>query len=305
MYEAELMDFWPCRALAVRSRGWPRRLEFFNQTLTRHGLKEENFSASKPGREGALALYRQYALPRGATIMGEKAPAYYARLPMLGKTFPEARFLIIWRDPAECCRSAARAGRNNRFFAQRGMMTRMLLGSETLAEGVEWLLREKRSVHEVVYNELVENPEGELRRACRFLAIPFVPEMLDLGTADLSSLPSGEHHAGVRAGGIRKSHESDDALPAAFLTKCRGYAKLWQKRFSQLGFARALVPEPESVEPTLAARLADRCACLLWRLVDWAKQFLFRNIPLSCWSWLRSATPRANETPLAKGESKP
>jgi len=302
MYEAELMDFWPPGAISLRARDWPRRLEFFNQTLTRHHLREEDFADIRPGKEAALALYRQYARQRGARIMGEKAPAYYARLPLLGRLFPEARFIIIWRDPLDCCQSAARAGRNNRFFAQRGMMTRMLLGSETLAVGVEWLLREKKSVHQLVYDELVANAEGELRRVCEFLGIRFDEKMLDLNTVDLSSLPSGEHHGGVRSRAIRKSGEQESLLNAEFLMKGRGYAKLWQTRFSQLDFAGALKAGPEDSVPGATSRLADRCAKVFWKMADGPKRVLFRNIPLSCWNWLRSATPRASKE-LEKGRS--
>ena len=198
---------WPSRHGHYWNRNWPRRLEFFNQTFTRHKLDERSFASIPPGPAGALALYREYARTRGAIIMGEKAPSYHTRLPMLARFFPDAQFLIIWRDPVECCRSAMRAARGNRFFAQRGMRQRMLLGAETFALGVECLLRDRRHVCEVVYNELVENPERELRRVCEFLNIPFEPAMLDLKSAD--AFPNdafrSEHHAGVRSGVIGKA----------------------------------------------------------------------------------------------------
>jgi hypothetical protein len=284
MYEAEPLELWPRRFPARRD--WPDRLEFFNQTFTRHKLSQQSVASITPGPDGALALYREYARARNATIIGEKAPSYHARLPTLAKLFPLAQFLIIWRDPIDCCRSAARAARNNRFFAQRGMTQRMLLGAETLAEGVAALLRQQRSVCQVGYDELVKNPETELRRVCDFLAIPFEPAMLDLKSADTSSVPSGEHHVGVRSGVIGKVADAGEILPIAFVIKGRRYARFWKRRFSQLGFAKALPEEPlRPLGPT--ERAADICIKNFWGAVDAFKRFIFRRIPISWWARLR------------------
>ena len=297
LYEAEPLTLWPRRGGYVRSRDWPRRLEFYNQTFTRHDLDENQFVSKPPGREGALSLYREYAHVRGATVMGEKAPSYYTQLPVLAKLFPDAHFLIVWRDPIECCRSAARAALGNRFFSQRGMTQQMLLGAEVFAQGVESLLREKRNVCEVVYDELVENPERELRRICGFLKIPFAPVMLDLKSADVSSVPSGEHHAGVRSGIIGKTASDDEILPAAFVAKGRRYTNLWRGKFSNLGFARALEAQSDAGTPGAVEQFTDRCARISWGGIDAVKHLLFRHIPLSFWARLRSSTPRAQTAP--------
>lgn len=292
MYEAEPLEMWPSRHGKIWSRDWPRRLEFFNQTFTRHKLDEQSFASIPPGREGALALYREYARRRGAIIMGEKAPSYHTRLPMLGRFFPDAQFLIIWRDPMECCRSALRAARTNRFFAQRGMIERMLMGAEALAQGAEQLRHEKRSLCEVVYNQLVENPERELRRVCEFLKIPFAPGMLDLKSADVSSVPTGEHHAGVRSGLIGRATANEEILPSAFVAKAGRYAALWRERYSQSGFARALTASQDAATPGTVERIVDRCTILFRRTLDGMKRCLFRRMPLPWWAWLRSRTPR-------------
>ena len=291
MYEAEPLVLWP---RPVAARNWPRRLEFYNQTFTRHNLIPESFTATTAGPEGAMALYREYARPRhGAAIIGEKAPSYHTRLLMLGKLFPNARFLIIWRDPLECCRSALRAAQGNRFFAQRGMTQRMLLEAETFARGVEWLLNEKRKVCEVLYDELVENPAREMRRVCEFLNIPFEPAMLDLKSADVSNVPSGEHHAGVRSGVIGKAASAGEILPPALVAKGHRYAKLWREKYSRLGFARVFTEKPEINPPGVVEQMVDRLVRLFWRSVDGAKLVIFRRIPLSLWARLRSATARA------------
>jgi len=294
MYEAEPLDLWPRRRVLLGSSGWPQRLEFFNQTISRHRLDPAHLAWARPGRAAALELYRQYAARRGAQVQGEKAPAYHRRLPFLARLFPEARFLIVWRDPLACCRSAARAGTQNRFFAQRGMMTRILFGSEALALGVEWLRKRQRLVHEVIYEELVKDTEADLRKVCDFLEIPYAAEMLKLEGADVSSVPSGEHHSGVRSGVIETKASATDPLTADFACKGQRYFVLWRQRYSNLGFARALPAEGGASAPGTAERLADAAALSSWRTLDCAKRILFRHLPLSWWGRLRSSLPRAH-----------
>ena len=200
---------------------------------------------------------------------------------------------MVWRDPLDCCRSALRAGKQNRFFAQPGMATRILLGSEALALGVEWLRRRQRRVHEVVFSDLVAQPEVALRDICRFLGINFEPEMLDLHQADLSSLPAGEHHSGVRSGVIAPPRSADDPLPPEFVAKAQRYAALWRERFPELGFARAL-PAVEGVKaPGLEERLADAANLGYWGARDYAKRRVLRHIPLKWWARVRHGSAPA------------
>jgi hypothetical protein len=234
-------------------------------------------------------MYRAFAKSRGATVIGEKAPAYHTCLPGIAQVFPEARFLIIWRDPLECCRSAVKAGRQNRFFAKPGIMPRILFGSEIMARGVDHLLNEKMAVHEVVYREFIANPESHLRSICDFAQIPFDAQMLDLKNADVSALPTGEHHNQVRSGVIGATAKGEDPLPAVFAAKGRRYAALWREQFGHLGFSRALEIGPRPMKPGLGELRRDRTANLFRSRLDGLKRQLFRRIPLAYWKRLRSS----------------
>jgi hypothetical protein len=292
MYEAEPFDLWPRAPGAVWPADWAQRLEFFNQTLSRHQLSPPDLPLRVPAREAALSLYRTFGEQRGAVIIGEKAPAYHAYLPEIGGIFPEARFVIIWRDPLACCRSAARAAHQNRFFAHPGMMSRILSGAETMARGVEQLQRNRVRVHEVVYPEFVGAPEDHLRRICDFAEIPFDPKMLNLKDADVSVLPGGEHHLGVRSGVIAASQKQDDPLPAAFTAKAARYGALWREQFAHLGFARALEAKTQTIKPGRAEQWSDRRKNSARRMADNLKRRLFRRLPLNWWGRLRSGTRR-------------
>jgi len=301
MYEAEPFSLWPQDASAIWPADWPQRLECYNQTLSRHRLDASALSSPAPARDAALALYRAFAAQRGATVIGEKAPAYHPCVAEVAKVFPEARFIVIWRDPLDCCRSAIRAGRQNRFFAHRGILIRMLFGAASLARGVERLRRQGVPVHEVVYAEFVANPESHLRQICDFIGIPFDARMLDLSSADRSVVPAGEHHMKVRSGKIEPTAIGDDPLPAAFSAKGRRYAALWRERFAHLGFCRALGAKPGEHPPGLIERSFDGLVNWTWNALDALKRPIFRVVPLSWWRRIRSATPRGQGNSAGPG----
>src|SRR5271168_3122101 len=89
MYEAEPFDLWPRKPEAIWPRDWPQRLEFYNQTISRHQLRAADLGVNVPGREAALGLYRAFGEQSGASVIGEKAPAYHACLPEIARVFPE------------------------------------------------------------------------------------------------------------------------------------------------------------------------------------------------------------------------
>jgi hypothetical protein len=290
MYEAEPFGLWPCRADSIWPDDWPQRLDFFNQAITRHRLDDIAFPKKISGREGLLTLFRAFAGSCGkqVKIIGGKSPTYHKWLPQIARIFPEANFIIIWRDPLECCRSAREAGATNRFFAQPGMSTRILFGAERLARGVEHLRREGRRVHEIVYHELVDTPEAELRRICEFLEIQFDSGMLDLKAADFTILPPGKHHERARSGQLKRKIAYQELLSPAFVAKGWRYGAFWRERYAHLGFARALQPGFDALKPGKIGRLVDQSGYLIWRGIDSVKRQIFRRIPLSWWGGFRS-----------------
>jgi hypothetical protein len=297
MFESEPFLLWPPRSPAsLWPDDWPHKLDFLNQAISRHHLDVSQLPKNVTGREGTLRLFQSYAGAKGATVMGGKAPAYHGMLPAIRQLFPEASFIIIWRNPVACCRSAAEAGRTDDFFAQRGITTRILFGAEAMARGVEHLRAEGSPLHEVVYDELVRDPETELRRICQFLEIPFDPKMLNLEAADLSVLPVGCHHDGVRSGAISQTARQppagggDPILPPKFQTRARSYAALWRLRYSHLAFVRALPADPAPAPPGKLTQYLDGARYYFWCQVDRLKYRILRNIPLAWWRHCRRSS---------------
>lgn len=290
-YEAEPLALFSRTAGAVWPDDWSTRLEFFNRTFSRHRLDTAELPVRKGARESMLKLFAAWATRKDATIMGGKSPSYHRFLVDVARIFPEADFIIIWRDPLDICRSVMNAGRNDRFFRRKGILREVLFGSERMAKGVRNLRSAGRRVHEVVYEELICTPEAELRKICAFAGLEFDPQMLDLKSADQSMLPPGEHHTRVRSGVVQPTRGRTGTLPAKFITKSTRYLALWRKGYSDLAFARVLPELSVTGHPGHLEKLADAGiyrGLLLW--VD-LRYLVLRKMPLSVWRrWRTDAT---------------
>lgn len=287
MYEAETFSLYPADPEYIFPDDWAERLEFFNQTISRHRLDPAALPKGLPARESMLALFHAWGARKNASIIGGKTVAGHTQLPQFARIFPEARFIVLWRDPLEICRSVVNAGRQNRFFSRRGILTQSLFGARQLAEGVLKLRASGRHIHEVVYEELVNDPAGELRKICGFMDVPFAPEMLDLQHADYSMIPAGEHHDRLRSGVVKRIVAGTEVLPASFVAKGKRYAALWRDYYSGLALSRAVSSLPGTPPPGQFETLLDRgiyrgCASFFQ-----FKRQVVRQMPMALWQYLR------------------
>ncbi|GAB4554996.1 MAG: sulfotransferase [Phycisphaerales bacterium] len=114
-----------------------------------------------------------FGTPEGIRY-GEKTPHHEKRVARISALFPGARFIHIVRDPRDVVvslrreawwpwRSVQRTARSVRATLHRQRCNEAALGDRYTR---------------VRYESLVEDPEGELRRICGFLAEDFDPAML-------------------------------------------------------------------------------------------------------------------------------
>jgi hypothetical protein len=234
MYEGDLLLLRPLFWVPGGRSRWLRRWEFWNQALERHELSEGQFSGNAAGLENAAReAYREYAQQQGATIGGDKSPNYFDRLTRLSLDFPEARFIVIWRDPASICRSVVRASEEEHsWFDRRGMTLRVLMGVKAMRAECDRLIARGARLHELQYQDLVKKPIETMEGICRFLGIPFVPTMASLDGADRSAIYDGGHHSLVKGDRIVAAVEREarqEVLPQELKKKIERYLALWRE----------------------------------------------------------------------------
>lgn len=305
MYEADLPLLSPLFRSDGSNADWLERWEFWNQALSRHRIDRQRVPVSVPNlATGAEVVWKQYA---GDALYGEKSPNYYDSLQWLSRQFPNARFVVIWRDPADICRSILRAAQTgSSFFAKRGITHRALIGTRRLKNECEALARRGVPLHEIQYEEMIANPEAVLSGICDFLNIPFDAQMLSLEGADRSAIYEADHHAGVKSKTIGLKNSRDEILPHEFKSKIDRYVAYWQREYQGAWPAYPKLEEGSHPGPSVFERFSDELKFRCLRAFDRFTSLVYCYAPISLLRRYRSAkakTAIARVAPHVQKES--
>jgi len=294
LYEGDLPLLWPLFLGGKGRRDWPERWEFWNSGASRHQIDIESLPRDAASvREACDAVWDRYG---SASIHGCKSPNYYDMLPSLAEQFPGARFLIIWRNPADVLRSVVRASQGDSFFAKRGMVLRALRGCHEMKLGHDWLVAHGVPVHTVQYEALVKDAAGVMQEVCAFLDIKFDPRMASLEDADRSAIYEGGHHEKVKTERIAAARPKRETLPADVLGKVERYLSYWHSEYDGQWPA---TPLPSGKAPPAwfaLERLWDSIAYRTLRIFDWMVVFLYCFAPIGLLRGYRSWRGRKPET---------
>jgi len=283
MYECDAWSFPELFSVARFKGNWLERQEFYNQALSRHRLI---FGNSLRGLESVRTpddLYRVYGQGKDATLWGEKSPFYCFRRRQLARLNPGSPFILIWRDPVEVYRSVMRAGSDTGFFRRPGMLSRLIVYQEKMLEQAAELEKAGTRIHHVTYADLVDKTSEVCQGVCKFLAVPFDPQMLDLSGADLSAVYHAPQHAHLRNGVIQRQEIKDEVLNSEAVWKLEGFRNRWLRlnpaRFPGIKSVNG------AVEPSLFERTRHRIIGNLLCAWDDTKRVMFEFLPFD---WLRA-----------------
>lgn len=149
-----------------------------------------NASGEATYRGVFAAMLAAYGARWGKPRVGEKTPGHVRMLDRLLAWFPEARVLLLRRDPRAVVASQLKTPWVRPLIAPPGLSGGYLVRSR-LAQVARYA-EDWRQVHQaiqpqlardprvsvVTYEALVRDPEGELRRVCAHLGEPYDPAML-------------------------------------------------------------------------------------------------------------------------------
>jgi len=159
-------------------RGWHD--DAMAAIATRKFLSPDAFRGA--ARAFAVSAYNEDLKHSGRRIFVDKTPRYYHILDFLGDLFPQARQLWLQRNPLAVAASFKRT-----WDIGVDVLTGRCVTPHTfdLVLALRCFARHfgARSPLqlEVQYERLVSDPEGELRRICAFLDVPFDESMLRYG----------------------------------------------------------------------------------------------------------------------------
>jgi N-acetylglucosaminyldiphosphoundecaprenol N-acetyl-beta-D-mannosaminyltransferase len=288
-YESDLPLLWRMFQLPGGPKNWVDKWEYWNAGVSRHDLDPATLLA-EPVDSLAQAMElagKTYAAQLGKKRWGCKSPSYYDRLDYLAHEFPDARFIVIWRDPEEICLSVLKAAPFTDWFARPGMPRKAMLACKVLKQQVEKILTMGASVHQIHYRDLVADPNRTMRGVCQFLDVPFDPAITDLSRADRSAVFEGEHHTLAKGSQIVAKKERKEPLPPALSAKIRRYKALWKAEFGDEWILSQRFSEAETIKPSLWERAADRVAFMASRIRDNTPRTCFSILPVGLWQVYR------------------
>ncbi len=148
-------------------------------------------------------LHREL-LRSGKSHIVDKTPANAFAFERLATAWPDARFVFLLRHPVSIARSWHEADPEKRDFAAAAAdALRYMKAVEKARKGLEG--------HTIHYEELTDDPEGQVRKICDFLAIPFEPGMLRYGSAQtVVQKGLGDWKDKIRSGEVQKGRDLPD-----------------------------------------------------------------------------------------------
>jgi Sulfotransferase family len=186
-------DFFPFLARWVAKQGEPSTEDAFRSLY--EAIKSATYFTLRNSESGAfswrtwrewcagrfdaaglfegIVRYESDAARDSNILWGDKSPAYIRHIELLLQHFPDARIIHIVRDVRDHCVSIRQAWNKDikraAFHWGRDVHTAHRL-----------CVADPKRCIEIRYESLLENPEGEMRRLCSFMAIEFLPEMTRL-----------------------------------------------------------------------------------------------------------------------------
>jgi len=165
---------WPDRAVEHLASNQRRGVPFYEL----YGLDRAQVHAALAQREpsvGAMleSVISTYAFVAGKPRWAEKSPRHILFLPRLRSAFPEAPVVRIVRDPRDVALSVMRAP-----FGGSSLIVN-LYECARLSARTEPIIERDRRLMTLRFEDLVADPEPELRRLCDFVGEPFDARMLE------------------------------------------------------------------------------------------------------------------------------
>ena len=287
MYESDMLVLSPLFFIPRKSAWWLNKVDSWNGALSRHKIDPDAIDPDIRDLPNAFrAVAEQYAQQKGATIWGCKSPTYYDCMNQLADYYPQAKFIVIWRDPADVLRSIVRAAEKSPWFARPGIDLRALLGYRRMKQEADQLQRRGAAVYQLHYDDLVHDPAAVLSSICDFIGISFEPRMTSLEGADRSAVYHGEHHTGVKSSSIVSQRERPEVLSSPLKAKIERYVVYWRKQSGGAWPMKAEVTAGTAAA-SFSERLSDRFRHRALRVRDLVVPYAYAFIPTKIWQKYR------------------
>jgi hypothetical protein len=142
-------------------------------------LKEEQFLNAV--RSFAITAYNDHLRSSGKSIFVDKTPRYYHILPFIEALFPDAKKIWLKRNPLDVAASYKEAwGIEGDIITGQHYTPASFDFGMGLFNLSSFFEGRRKNCLEVMYEEFTESPKDALYKICKFLAIPYEKDMIDI-----------------------------------------------------------------------------------------------------------------------------
>lgn len=196
--------------------------------------------------EAISATYEAYAGAHGKQRWGDKTPRYVENIPDLAALFPSGRFIHLIRDGRDVTLSYADVP-----FGPKNVAKAAELWANRVARGIrDGRQLERGRYIEIMYSDLIEDGEGEVKDICSFLELEYHPIMLEPEHAGKAALARADkYNPNVTEGSVKRVRSWKRDMPPDHVEIFEAIAG---DVLSELGFERHFP------QPGLQARLKAR-----------------------------------------------
>lgn len=146
-------------------------------------------------RDGVRRMYSYlygHALDEsGKRYFLDKTPLYYLIIPELYRVFPDARYIILLRNPLAVLNSFLTRWIKGDWLGLSVHRRDLMQAPRLLLQGIALLGPQARVVR---YEQFVADPLRQTRRICVELGLDFMPEMVEYGRASLPHWHFGDEY---------------------------------------------------------------------------------------------------------------
>jgi len=177
-------------------------------------------------------IFGMYAASKGKSRYGDKTPGHVMHIPALAEMFPEGRFIHVIRDGRDVLLSNLETRFGSADVAEGALVWRRVV-TEGRRAGAE--LRADRYC-EIRYEDLLDDPEGQLRRLADFSSLDFHEDMLRYFNQGSEIVGSAWHHRNLNLPPTKGMRDWRIEMPAHHVF---AFERLAGDQLDDLGYERS------------------------------------------------------------------
>lgn len=202
-------------------------------------------------------LYQQALIKSNKPFFLDKTPRYYFIIPELYRTFPDAHYIILLRNPMAVVCSILKTWVKKNWFKLERLKHDLCVAPHFLLKSAEQLGMNRIVV---LYEDILRDPNNEIERICRWIGIDFSSEIIDYGYKDQCGWNLGDQNEidkNLRPV-LKYSDKWDKSLqnPQIWRITREYFSLLGGETFAQMGYSSKKIEETlEKHRPGLHRRL--------------------------------------------------